>query len=209
MKEKKQKGFTLIELVFVIVLLALISSVAVPTAGNLLGINMNTASTQVAGYLRTGYEQAVMRQERIRIRFDLERNTYWAETYEPKGGIPLLNAETKIDEAIKAFEDRYEDSNLTPEEELEAEQEQYKRVDKGSLKTTSLPRGVKFKGIYVASEGKTIDSGAPWVEFRPGGFAPKTIVYLTNDSGKVFSVVLQPIGGLSQVQPGEVRPDEA
>ncbi|HLG20184.1 MAG TPA: prepilin-type N-terminal cleavage/methylation domain-containing protein [Bdellovibrionota bacterium] len=203
------RGFTLIELVFVMVLVALFSSVAIPSAGNLLGINLRSSTTQIGGYLRSAYEQAVMRQEKIRVRFDLTRNTYWAETYEEPAPVPPLDENTKIEEVQSAFEDRAAQPQLTPEEELAQDQALHKKVDAGSLRTTTLPNGVKFKGVYIASEGRIVDSGAPWVDFTPGGFAPKTIVYLTNKNGsRTYSIVLQPIGGLSRIELGEVRPDD-
>ena len=206
---KSPHGFTLIELIFVVVLLAMLSSVAIPSASNLLGINLRSGATHVAGYLRSSYEQSVMRHEKIRVRFDLTKNSFWAETYREEETTPLMDENTKIDEALEEWEDRLEQPTLTAEEELAIEQERYKKVEDGSLKTTSLPRGIKFKGIYVASEGRIVETGAPWVEFTPGGFTPKAIVYVANSAGTVYSVILQPIGGRSVIERGEIRPDES
>ncbi len=204
----RSRGFTLIELIFVVMIIALMSFITLPRISNLFGINLRTSAVEVKGYLRRAYEQAVMRHERLRVRFDLAKGTYWAETYEEAPSIPLLDENTKLQDAIKTFEEQAEKPDATLEERLAEEQSRYKKVDAGELKATSLPGGIKFKGVYSGGTGKIIDQGAPTIEFTPGGFVPKTVVYVTNDREDVFSIVLKPLGGESTIEKGEIRPDD-
>ncbi len=201
-------GFTLIELLAVIALIALLSSVAIPRVSTVLGVNLRTGATKVAGYLQGGYEQAVMRHQKIRIRFDLFRNTYWAEQYQDLPLIPLMDQNTKLDDVINQFEELEETPPLTPEEQLFKEQERYKKTDLTGLKPQALPSGIRFKGVYLASEGKVIEEQAPWVDFSPSGFGSKAIVYVSNKAGDVFSIIIPPLGGRARVEKGEIRPDD-
>jgi len=205
---RSKSGFTLIELVVVVFLIALLSSVTLPRVSNLLGVNLKSGASEVAGYLRHAYEQAALRHERIRVRFDLERGTYWAEAYVEPKPIPLLDENSKIDEAINRFEDMEEELSLSEEEKLAAEQKRYEKLEGGTLKPAKLPRQIKFKGVYTAGEEKEVDQGSPWIEFSPGGYVPKTIVKVMNDNEDIYSIVVPPLGGRPKVERGDVRPSD-
>jgi prepilin-type N-terminal cleavage/methylation domain-containing protein len=207
----KQSGFTLIELIFVVLMIALLSSFTLPKVSNMAGFNLKSGATQMAGYLRSAYEESVLRHKRVRVRFDLANARYWAESYEEGSDlIPLIDEETKIDDVLEKFEKRSTDGkDLSDEEKMERESERYKKVEGGSLAATHLPHDIKFKGIFTSTEGKLIADGTPWVDFTPGGFAPKTIVYVMNDREQLYSIILQPLGGRTRIERGEVRPDES
>ncbi len=209
MRRGRPQAFTLIELIFVIFLVSLLSSIALPKVSNLTGINLRNGATQVAGFVKASYEYSVMRHEKIRIRFDLGRGVYWAESYEEPPLIPLLDDETKLDKALEAFEKRDDHLRDLSDDEKKAEDELlFKKLDAPNLRLTTLPQAIRFKGVYTASEGKTVESGVPWVDLSPSGFVPKTIIYVSNDREDAYSIILEPLGGRTRVEKGEVRPDE-
>ncbi len=205
---RRSKGFTLIELMFVLVLLGILFRFTVPKASNLLRINLRSAATEVSGYLRGAYEQSIMRHDRIRVRFDLQSGRYWAETHRPMETIPLLTADTDLPKAFQALKKRAEKEEPTEEERLEKRAAQYERVREGALKTAKLPDNIRFRGVYVSGTEKTITEGAPWVEFSPGGFTPKAVIYVTNDMEEQYSIILKSMNGRPKVEKGEVRPDD-
>ena len=209
MTSKRLHGFTLIELVFVVFLIAMVSSVTLPRLASMTGINLRTGSTEVAGYLRNAYERSVMSHERIRVRFDLVRGTYWAETYEEPAPLPLLDENTKLEEAFDNFEDELEKTPLSPEEKLALVEERFKKVEVGNLRPQKLPHGLKFKGVYTATAEQVVEQGSPWVEFSPGGYATMAVVYVMNNSENIYSVILPSLTGRSRVERGEVRPEDA
>ena len=45
-------------------------------------------------------------------------------------------------------------------------------------------------------------------EFLPGGFAQSAVVYVTNEAGPVYSVILPPLGGRARVERDEVEPED-
>lgn len=204
----KHRGFTLIELLAVVLVLGLLSGIAIPKVASVLGMNLRSAATRVGGYLQAGYQQAVLRHERIRVRFDLQRNIYWAEKFEEPETTPLLDENTKLDEAIRTFEELEAEKELTEEEKLEKFHEQFKKVESATLKPEKLPSGVHIKAIYTSLQGMVSDPVLPWIDFVPSGFSSKTIVYVASEAGSVYSVILPPLGGRPRIEKGEVRPDD-
>ncbi|MFH1018155.1 MAG: type II secretion system protein [Pseudomonadota bacterium] len=209
MRRARTRAFTLIELIFVMFLISLLSSMALPKVSNMTGINLRNGATGVAGFVRAAYEHSVMRHQKIRIRFDLERRLYWAESYEEPPTIPLLDEDTKLDKIMQDFEKRDEHMRELSDDEKKAEDElRYKKLDAPNLKPKALPQSIHFKGVYTASEGKSVETGVPWVDLSPGGFVQKTIIYVLNDRDDAYSVILEPLGGRTRVEKGELRPDE-
>ena len=82
--------------------------------------------------------------------------------------------------------------------------ERVEKIETAVLKPLRLPRGISFKGVYLAKEGETKTTQSPWIEFLPSGFASEAIVYITNDSGDVYSIVLPAVGGRARIERGEL-----
>ena len=205
----QNRAFTLIELVFVMFIVTLMTTFAIPRISNVLGMNLRSGATEVAGFLQSAYQYSVMRHERVRVRLNMRDGGYWVETYNEEPLIPLLNDTTKIDDAMKKFQELENAAGSEKEEEKKArEEKKFKKVEATGLKESTLPDRIHFKGIYTSTEGKVVDHGEPWIDFYPGGFVSKTIVYVSNEADQVFSIIMEPIGGRSKVERGEVRPAE-
>jgi hypothetical protein len=190
-------------------IITLLTTFALPRISNFLGSNLRGGATEVAGFLQSAYQYSVMRHERIRVRLNFSDGGYWVESYNDAPLIPLLNENTKVEDALKQFRDEEESMGNEKEEEKKAlEEKKFKKVEGTGIKESTLPSQIHFKGVYTSTEGKVVDRGEPWIDFFPGGFVPKTIIYVSNDSDQVFSIILEPIGGRSKVERGEVSPNE-
>ncbi len=209
MRTGQDRGFTLIELIFVLLVMALLGSVAIPKTTAILGMNLKSGATRVGGYLQRGYERSVMRHQRLRIRFDLEKNRYWAEEYREPEMIPLIDADSKLEEVEELFEKKLEEADLTDEEKQEKMMETFQVVDEKNLQPTLLPSGIQFRGVYLSTVGKVVNQGVPWIDLFPSGFNPKAIVYVTNRSGTVYSIIFPPLTGRVRIEKGEVFPENA
>lgn len=200
---RAQQGFTLIELVFAMLIMGLITKVALPQISAVFRVNMRTGATRVASYFHSAYDHAVMRHERIRVSFNPENGKFWAETYKEPESTPLWNEETKIEDAMMAFEKKEEDELAKG-----AAPGTYQKIDSDSLRSDSLPQGVRVKSIYMLGEKKLMTDATPYIEFLPSGFSSSAIIYLTNDSNDVYSIILYPIGGKVKIEKGETSPEE-
>lgn len=207
--KKKFSAFTLIELMFVIVLLALFARLTLPKFNQVTKGNLRSTATKLSGFFKAAHDRSVMRSEHIRIYFDLNANTYWASVFTPVERMPLLDSSTDLDDAILAFEKLAEDS--IGDSEPEKQDPTFEALKDRNLKKSKLPSGLRIKHIYKASIGNDQNSssdqdnqGRIYLDFYPNGFSTQSIVYLENDYENVYSIVIPPIGGQSRIEKGEV-----
>lgn len=73
------KGFTLIELTIVIVVLGVMLSLVIPRLGELGEADLKRSSRHLTGMVRSLRDEAQARKAVYRLRFDIQGGRYWAE----------------------------------------------------------------------------------------------------------------------------------
>ncbi len=73
------KGFTLIELAVVIVVLGVMIALVIPTLGELTGANLKRSARHLTGMVRFLRDEAQAKKTVYRLRFDIQGGHYWAE----------------------------------------------------------------------------------------------------------------------------------
>jgi prepilin-type N-terminal cleavage/methylation domain-containing protein len=76
----RSKGFTLIELVVVIVILGVMITLVIPTFGEITGANLKRSTRHLTGMIRFLRDEAEAKKAVYRLRFDIRDGHYWAET---------------------------------------------------------------------------------------------------------------------------------
>lgn len=75
----KSRGFTLIELAMVIVVLGIMISLVIPTLGEMTGANLRRSARHLTSMTRFLRDEAEATKKVYRLRFDVTGGRYWAE----------------------------------------------------------------------------------------------------------------------------------
>lgn len=197
----KRLAFTLIELIFVITLIALLATVALPRVTSTLGMNIKSNVLEVAGFLQTGYTQAILSHKKIRITMDLDKGTFWAEdVLEPKL-IPMIAETTNLDEILNTFRKRSEEDE-SDEDKAKREAEAFQKIESSGLQSGKIDSSLKFKSVIFPGKDSIITSGTASFFISASGINDEVVIYLSHGDN-VYSIIFPPITGEPRVEKGE------
>ncbi|MCZ6864855.1 MAG: type II secretion system protein [Candidatus Dadabacteria bacterium] len=77
---KRKDGFTLLEILVVILIIGAFFFVAVPKFQDLTEVNLKSASRNLSATIKYLYNEAAFKKNIYRLAFDLENGEYWIET---------------------------------------------------------------------------------------------------------------------------------
>jgi general secretion pathway protein H len=103
-----ERGFTLIELSVVLLILAAVLAFVTPRFRDLTEYNIKTSSRRLAGTIRYLFNEASIRHIHYRLNYDLKEGEYWVtyldETKEFKEDLSILSSRGRLPGAVR-FED--------------------------------------------------------------------------------------------------------
>ena len=198
----RQRGFTLVELMIVIGIIALITASVMPALASLTGADARKAAGELGGSLRYLFDTAALRHATCRMALDVDGRAFWAECAPGKAGVSRKEEEEPTDEEL---ERRFPD---------EADGEQRRLLSKSRfggfsdrlLPRRELPGKVAFGEIVVEGRQDPITKGTAYVYFFPGGQAQRAFVPVV-DGKNLYTVVLEPFTGRARVVSGKVEVD--
>ena len=76
---KHRNGFTLLELLVVVLLISAFVFIAVPKIKSSTDINIKSASSNLTGTIKYLYNEAAFKKNIYRLVFDIDRGEYWVE----------------------------------------------------------------------------------------------------------------------------------
>ncbi len=86
LNKKTSRGFTLIEILLVVVLISVISAIAVPNFSQpYKNLQLKTATNDIAYLMRYAQSRAVSKNKKVRIEFSDGRQRYWLTEESQKG----------------------------------------------------------------------------------------------------------------------------
>lgn len=93
-RSNNQAGFTLIELVLVVLLLGLMTSLTLPMLSGLEPNRLNATARRLSGTVKYLYNEAAMTGLEHRLTFDLGKGSYRATKLSPGGELQTLQGRT-------------------------------------------------------------------------------------------------------------------
>lgn len=184
---KNERGFTLVEVLVVIALIALISIFALPGLGNLFRVSLNSISREMATTVKEAYNAAAMTGRVYRLVYDFKEKQYWVES--GPGTTMLETAESRERERQR--------TRLTKKE---APKDTSFSMDKNiTRKKHSLPRGVEFEDILTEQSPEPLKEGVAYTHFFPHGVSEQTLIHLTDSSNNKVTLSISSISGRTRM----------
>jgi len=191
------RGFTLVELLVVLSLIALLAGLAAPAVGSVTGANARKAAGELAGAMRYLYDTAALRHATCRMALDVDARAWWAECSPAAVGIARHPEE----------DDRELERRFSGEKNAELRR-LLAKTDFGSFKDRlvekrELPGRAAFGKIHVEGR-RDAEGGTVYVHFFPGGQAQRAFVPLADGNNR-YTVVVEPFTGRARVVVGDVE----
>lgn len=187
---KVQKGFSLVEIMVTITVIALLAGIAAPGLSRVFKVSLKSTTRKIVGAVKYTFDQATLNHKTHRLVFDLDEGRYWVERLESKN-------DTLASTDLKSFEAPKPPGPRGNEKEEPSPGPKFAPVNESSAKPQDIPTGVRIKGIASPTSTRDISEGKAFIHFFPHGFAEPAAIYLTNgdDESVAYTLVIQPLTG--------------
>ena len=181
-------GFTLIELILVLVIIGLPSSLVAPAITSLAGLKLKTATRRVAAGLRYARSQAVTTGSDYQVVFNLG-----------KGVMTVECLEDEVEERL--YIENAEDGEYQSKWKEGAGDEEILQPRTRRKKTYRMPEEVTLAKVIVEDVEvyKDDEEEETWIDFYPNGSCSGGEIYLTNERERVFKIALNFLTGIVKI----------
>lgn len=194
------RGFTLVELLIVLGVIALATTFVVPALQSVSGANARKAAGELAGSMRALFDMAALRHSRCALTLDLDGQAWWADC---GGGRAASGGDAGHAESL---EDRFPDERDEEIRRLLAKT-QFGALEDRVVKKRGLPGGARFGPVRVEGRRDAIEEGKAYVQFFAGGQAQRAYVPIVDGSNR-YTIVVEPFTGRTRVVAGDVEVKE-
>jgi general secretion pathway protein H len=183
---RRGNGFTLIELILVLVIMGLLTALVTPAITSLTGLKLKAAARKVAAGLRYARSQAVATGSDYQVVFNLEKGEMTIE--------PLEEEEETYYNREDVEQEEY--GGKVKEETIE-EEDVPKKVKK---KTYMLPEEVTLAKVIVEGEEITEDDEVEtWIDFYSNGSCSGGEIFLADERERTYRIALNFLTGIVEI----------
>ena len=180
-------GFTLIELILVLVIIGFLTALVAPAITSMTGLKLKTAARRTAAGLRYARSQAIATGCDYQVVFNLENGEMSIEPLEER-------------EVFEGVAEEWEEYGS--EEEIIEEEDEPREI-KGK-KTYTLPKEVKLASVTVDGEEITEDDEMEaWIDFYPNGSCSGGEIFLMDERERGYWIELNFLTGIVKITEGE------
>jgi prepilin-type N-terminal cleavage/methylation domain-containing protein len=197
---KDNRGFTLIEMLIVVLLIVLISALVIPSVSSYFQISMNSAVRDIASAVKECSNSTMLTGRVYRMVYDIKKNEYWAES-----GPPNVVLDTEASKEKAERRKRY----ARPSDDTAPPTSDFTMDKTITRKKVDLPRGVEIVDVMNQQTKEPVKEGSAYTHFFPQGLTEQTIVHLQDSSGHKASLVIAPLAGKTDVYDHYVTMEEA
>ncbi len=196
-------GFTLVELLIVLGVIALATTFVVPALQSISGANARKAAGELAGSMRALFDMAALRHTRCSLTLDLDGHAWWADCGAGRSGGARA---AEGGEGGEPLEERFPDEHDEEMRRLLAKTE-FGGLQDRVVKKRELPGSARFGPVRVEGRRGAIEEGKAYVQFFAGGQAQRAYVPIVDGSNR-YTIVVEPFTGRTRVVPGDVEVKE-
>lgn len=182
------KGFTLLELMVVVAIIALMTVTVMPSVGSYFQISLNSAARDLASIIKESYNSTIMTGRVHRIVFDLKENNYWVES---SPTFVLLDT--------KESKERDERRKKNKKNSDEASDSPFSLEKTITRKKMSLPNTVTYEDVMTQQSADPINQGLAYAHFFAHGLTEQTLIHLQDTSNHKLTLVIQPVIGQTDI----------
>jgi type II secretion system protein H len=201
-RRRGEAGFTLIELVVVMAVVAIVTSAVAVGIGNIRGASVQTEAGQLAVAVRYLYNLSILNGRNYRLVLDLENGNWWGEAQASRDPCTAFLLPGDGEEEDKAVDE--DDEDAAPKAAG------FDAAKSKLLAKHKLAKGIVVRRVMTSHQSDFITSGQAHINFFPNGTVERGFVVFTlsDDEDDAMSVEILPLQGSARVLDGELDIDD-
>jgi len=199
----QSRGFTLVELMIAVAVVAVLAAAVVPSVSSLSGADARKAAGELSGSLRYLFDTAALRHATCRMVLDLDARSWAAECAPRLVGVARgAGPEAGVEDEAE-LERRFPDEEDADRRRLLAKS-RFGAFTDALLKQRELPGRTAIRSVRVEGRREPVTEGQAYVHFFPGGQAERAFIEVA-DGNTLYTVVVEPFTGRARVVTGAVE----